>query len=189
MIFSSRGGSVFSTDDACSMRLRWITASEGDTAVLSSRKSPRCESSSSPMGVSSEIGCCAIFLVLRTWSTLIHANRIIRLLDRSRCQIEFAVLGWKFLFRLYGTEIGTFRGITSGLGTGGIFVDIDAIALKGGKHFVNLVGGMHFWGENVVHLVVEQIAALLANPDELAYLVVLFLDRRCQGFLRCQAAV
>src|SRR5579864_5358196 len=43
---------------------------------------------------------------------------------------------------------------------------------------------MHFGRENVVHLVVEQIAALLADTDEMAYLVVLFLDHRCQGFLR-----
>src|SRR3984957_6395325 len=43
---------------------------------------------------------------------------------------------------------------------------------------------MHFWGENVVHLSVEQIPALLANTDEFAYLVVLFLDHQCQGFLR-----
>ena len=38
----------------------------GDTAFLSSMKSPRCESSSSPMGVSSEIGSWAIFMILRT---------------------------------------------------------------------------------------------------------------------------
>src|SRR5713101_9142715 len=92
----------------------------------------------------------------------VQSNRVVWFLLRSRCQIEFDMLGWKFLFRLYGTEIGSFRGITSGLGTGGIFVDIDAVALKGGKHFVNLLGGMHFGRENIVHLVVEQVAALLA---------------------------
>jgi hypothetical protein len=32
-------------------------------------KSPRCESSSSPIGVSSEIGSCAIFSTLRTFET------------------------------------------------------------------------------------------------------------------------
>ena len=32
-------------------------------------KSPRCESSSSPIGVSSEIGSCAIFMILRTFET------------------------------------------------------------------------------------------------------------------------
>ena len=32
-------------------------------------KSPRCESSSSPIGVSSEIGSCAIFMILRTLAT------------------------------------------------------------------------------------------------------------------------
>src|SRR4051812_16771207 len=58
--FSSRGVSVFSTDSVCSLRFRLITASAGDTTCRSSMKSPRCESSSSPIGVSSEIGSCAI---------------------------------------------------------------------------------------------------------------------------------
>src|SRR5579883_890891 len=69
MTFSSRGVSVFKTEDVCSFRFRLITASEGETTALSSMKSPRCESSSSPIGVSSEIGSCAIFRILRTLDT------------------------------------------------------------------------------------------------------------------------
>jgi hypothetical protein len=56
-----RGVSVFSTDSVCSLRFRLMTASAGETTWRSSMKSPRCESSSSPIGVSSEIGSCAIF--------------------------------------------------------------------------------------------------------------------------------
>jgi cobalt-zinc-cadmium resistance protein CzcA len=41
-----------------------MTFSAGDTAERSSMKSPRCESSSSPIGVSSEIGSWAIFRTL-----------------------------------------------------------------------------------------------------------------------------
>ena len=41
----------------------------GRDDCLSSMKSPRCESSSSPMGVSSEMGSLAIFRTLRTLST------------------------------------------------------------------------------------------------------------------------
>ena len=43
--------------------------STGDTTCLSSMKSPRWLSSSSPMGVSSEMGSCAILRTLRTLST------------------------------------------------------------------------------------------------------------------------
>src|SRR5207245_10443047 len=55
MTFSSRGVSVFNTDEVCSFKFKLITASDGETTALSSMKSPRCESSSSPIGVSSEI--------------------------------------------------------------------------------------------------------------------------------------
>src|SRR5215469_14644178 len=54
--FSSRGVSVLRTFRVCSARFMLMTASAGDTTLLSSMKSPRCESSSSPMGVSRLIG-------------------------------------------------------------------------------------------------------------------------------------
>ena len=69
MIFSSRRVSIFSTDAICSFRLRLMTVSDGDATVLSSIKSPRCASSFSPMGVSSESVCCATFRSLSTLST------------------------------------------------------------------------------------------------------------------------
>src|SRR5216684_4093892 len=59
--FSSRGVKVASTLRVCSARFMLITASEGETRLLSSMKSPRCESSSSPIGVSREIGSLAIY--------------------------------------------------------------------------------------------------------------------------------
>ena len=46
-----------------------IVVSLGEMIDLSSMKSPRCESSSSPIGVSSEIGSFAIFRTLRTLSS------------------------------------------------------------------------------------------------------------------------
>ena len=46
-----------------------MTASAGETTARSSMKSPRCESSSSPIGVSREIGSCAILSTLRTLAT------------------------------------------------------------------------------------------------------------------------
>src|SRR5215831_6620889 len=119
----------------------------------------------------------------------VQANRITRLLDRSRCQVEFTVLDWKPLFQLYDAEIGDLCDIASPLGTIGIFVDTDTVAIKGGKHFINLFGGMHFGRQNVIYLIVQQITALLANSDKMAYLNVLFLDRKSQAFLRCQAVL
>src|SRR5258708_6373710 len=57
-----------STRVVVSRRLDWIPASIGSPPSFSSMKSPRCESSSSPIGVSSEIGSLAIFKLLRTFS-------------------------------------------------------------------------------------------------------------------------
>src|SRR5271157_2758600 len=69
MTFSSRGVRVFSTDSVCSFKLILMTASAGEMTPRSSMKSPKCESSSSPIGVSREIGSWAIFKTLRTFTT------------------------------------------------------------------------------------------------------------------------
>src|SRR5207244_11313224 len=52
LTFSSRGVNVARTSSVISRRLDATTASEGLRIDLSSMKSPRCESSSSPIGVS-----------------------------------------------------------------------------------------------------------------------------------------
>jgi hypothetical protein len=65
---SSRGVSEASTRVVVSLRFSWIAESSGRIAFLSSMKSPSWLSSSSPMGVSSEIGSLAIFITLRTFS-------------------------------------------------------------------------------------------------------------------------
>ena len=62
---SSRGVSDARTRVVVSRRFDWIVASIGRIAFLSSIKSPRWASSSSPIGVSSESGSLAIFSVLR----------------------------------------------------------------------------------------------------------------------------
>src|SRR5205823_5228555 len=66
---SSRGVSDASTRVVVSRRFDWIAASIGRIAFLSSMKSPRCESSSSPIGVSKDSGSLAIFSTLRTFSS------------------------------------------------------------------------------------------------------------------------
>src|SRR2546422_170027 len=67
--FASRGVSVFRTLFVCSRSERPMIDSTGDTTCLSSMKSPRWLSSSSPIGVSREIGSWAILRTLRTLST------------------------------------------------------------------------------------------------------------------------
>ena len=66
---SSRGVRLASTRVVASRRLAWIAASSGMIAFLSSMKSPRWLSSSSPIGVSRLIGSLAIFSTLRTFSS------------------------------------------------------------------------------------------------------------------------
>src|SRR5450759_3326812 len=72
--FSSRGVRVDRIFRVCSARSILIVASEGDIIFLSSIKSPRWLSSSSPIGVSSEIGSLAIF---RTFLTFSHGYSLL----------------------------------------------------------------------------------------------------------------
>ena len=51
--------------------------SNGDSAWSSSTKSPSSESSSSPIGFSSETGCCAIRRISRTSSVVISSSSAI----------------------------------------------------------------------------------------------------------------
>lgn len=48
-----------------SRKPEYMAASDGATLFASSMKSPKCESSSSPIGVSMEIAFLAIFMILR----------------------------------------------------------------------------------------------------------------------------
>ncbi len=61
-----------------------ITASMGETELVSSMKSPRCESSSSPIGVSSEMGSCEILWILRIFDTGISMRVAISSTNGSR---------------------------------------------------------------------------------------------------------
>ena len=67
---SSRGVSEASTRVVVSRRLAWIAASIGqDRVLVLDEVAEVAESSSSPIGVSSEIGSLAIFITLRTFSS------------------------------------------------------------------------------------------------------------------------
>src|SRR6516165_6928137 len=66
---SSRGVTEASTRVVVSRSSDWMAASIGWIAFVSSMKSPRCESSSSPTGVSMESGSLASLRTLRTFSS------------------------------------------------------------------------------------------------------------------------
>ena len=66
--FSSRGVRVDNTSTSCSFSRVKEAASAGSDASSSGMKSPRWESSSSPMGVSRLTGSWAIFIISRTRS-------------------------------------------------------------------------------------------------------------------------
>src|SRR5688572_21377962 len=67
--FASRGVRPASTECVVSRSDSVVAESIGDSTEVSSMKSPRCESSSSPIGVSIEIGSFAILSTLRTLSS------------------------------------------------------------------------------------------------------------------------
>ncbi|TMQ49130.1 MAG: hypothetical protein E6K71_05855 [Candidatus Eisenbacteria bacterium] len=67
--FASRLLRVSSTSFTSSLSIENAAAWAGETTLVSSMKSPRFESSSSPMGRSSEIGSCAALSTLLILST------------------------------------------------------------------------------------------------------------------------
>ncbi len=118
----------------------------------------------------------------------VHAHRVVGLLQRSGGKVEFA-------FRLLGAGyFGTvaFRGIAAfrcrrarQLRARRILIHFDPVALERGQQVVDFLRRRHFRRQNIIHLIVEQVAALLAHGDELPYLIVFFLNaNRCQNFLQ-----
>src|SRR6202035_2582806 len=67
--FASRGVSCANSECVVSRKDSVVAESMGEDTDVSSMKSPKCESSSSPIGVSMEIGSLAILRTLRTLSS------------------------------------------------------------------------------------------------------------------------
>ena len=57
-----------------------------------------------------------------------------------------------------------------------IFIDLDAVAFKCCKQVVDFFRGMHFGWKGIVYFVIEQVAALFADSNELAYRIVFFFE-------------
>ena len=99
----------------------------------------------------------------------VHAHRIVGLVQRARREVELHLLG-------------AFGGPVDGLDVvAQVFLvgvdDFDAGAAERVEQVVELVGRGDFRREHLVHFVVEKVALLLADADELPDLVVSFLDR------------
>src|SRR5713101_3137752 len=116
----------------------------------------------------------------------VHANRIVRLFEHPRREVEVAllrdgefVLGFDFgsiRYRRIGGGASRFRG-------GEVFVDIDTVTLEGGEEVVNLLRRVHFGGKDVVYFVIEQVSPLLAHGNELAYLIIFLFNGQRQEIL------
>src|SRR5579862_690602 len=117
----------------------------------------------------------------------VHADRVVRFFKQPGREVEFdfvAARGSAIFLGLGGFGgLGVERG-ARGLGGGRVFVNVDSVALESRKQVVDLFGGVNFGGKVIVHFIVEQVTAVLAQVDELAYLIVLFFQCQCQGTLR-----
>src|SRR5882762_4180266 len=116
----------------------------------------------------------------------VHAHRVVRLFEHPGREIEVALFGdGKFVL---GFNFGGFRcrrigGGAGRLRGGEVFVDIDTVALEGGEQVVNLLRRVDFSGQDVVYFVIEQVSALLAQGNELTYLVIFLFNSQRQEIL------
>src|SRR5437773_7309819 len=60
-----------------------------------------------------------------------------------------------------------------------VLINLDAVALKGGEEIVDFFGRMNLCRKRIVYFVVEQVAALFANGNELAYRIIFFFKAYC----------
>ena len=91
----------------------------------------------------------------------VHAHGVVRLVEGARGEVELDALLLRLLPELL-------------LGVD----DLDAHRTEHREDVVQLVRRADLGGQEVVHLLVEEVALLLAHRDELPDLVVLFLDRK-----------
>ena len=105
----------------------------------------------------------------------IHADGIVGFFKRARSEIEVAVFRGSVV--LHDNDFGGVGCVGSSersLRARKIFIHIDPVALEGREQIVNFLRGVHLGRQDIVHLIVEQVAPLLAHGDELSNLVVFF---------------
>ena len=111
----------------------------------------------------------------------VHAHRIICFFECSRSHVELALFRRRFLFCF--RRPGRIGRRKRRLGGREVFVHINAVALDRREQVVNFFRGVLLGRQDIVHLIVEQVAAFLAHGDELPYLVILFFNHQGQRFL------
>ena len=99
----------------------------------------------------------------------VHADRVVGLVERARRQVELELLG---PFRRAVDRLDVVAQVFL-IGVD----DLDARAAERVEQIVELVGRRDVGRQQLVDLVVEEVALLLADVDELPDLVVLLLDR------------
>src|SRR6266403_1776068 len=118
----------------------------------------------------------------------VHAYGIVCLFQRTRGQIEVAAafVGVRVVLD-DGVAISRLRGHfhgARGLRRRLVLVNLNAVALKCSEEVIDLFRRMHLCRKRIVYFVVEQITALFAYGNELAYCIVfLFKAYCCHKFL------
>ena len=108
----------------------------------------------------------------------VHANGIVGFFERAGSQVKFALalvtvaFFGAFAFAGIGGHFDGARRFRGRL----VLVNFDTVAFKRGEKVVDFFRGMHFRRKGIVYFVVQQVAALFANGDELALLLRIFLQ-------------
>ena len=105
----------------------------------------------------------------------VHADGIVGLVERTGREVELELLGALGgpVEAFFVPEILLIR-----------VDDLDAGAAEGIEEVVELVRRGDFRRQQLVHLVVQEVALLLADRDELPHFVVSFLDRQVRVLAR-----
>ena len=98
----------------------------------------------------------------------VHADRVVGLVERAGREIELELLG---------AFAGAVEQLVFAVGLLGVD-DLDAGAAERAEQVVELVGRRDVGRQELVDLVVQQIALFLADGDELPHFVVFFFDRQ-----------
>jgi hypothetical protein len=96
----------------------------------------------------------------------------------TEAEVKATFVG-KFLFRV-GFE--TLRSGTRSVCSGKVLIDLNSLALQSGQEIVDLLRGMHICGQTIVDLIVEQVAALFTDEDELLNVAKLVFNASRQKF-------
>ena len=94
----------------------------------------------------------------------IHADRVVGFFECSGCEIEFDVFA--------GLEV-TFVKLVEGAGRLRAFQHINALTSDGRDEIIEIVGRMHVMRDEIVYLIVSEVAFLFSHVDQFLNVVEL----------------